>query len=349
VLNLTVKHGDLLDESADIIVSTANPALLMSGGVNGAILERGGADVQAELQAHLHSTGRKYVEPGTVVATQPGPLACRRILHAVSINALYESDSALIAQTLAYVFRAAADFGATTLAMPALATGYGPLSIEQFAIGLRSALLEFADSDWLHSAEIRLVLWREEDVASAREILEPAIAEIQQRNETDLNRGDPAPRVLGVSEIVLSVRDIPTMRDFYTRVMGFPFVTEACHENGADPDPTGEPTITFLKIAETNTPLGRDRHPQLLVLIDHKRHVFARSRLVGHDVTRSTLNHLAFEISPESCDSWQSKLTSLGLDPRPSAFPAFGAKALFIRDPEGNTLELICRDSATEW
>ncbi|MCB9858248.1 MAG: VOC family protein [Phycisphaerales bacterium] len=150
------------------------------------------------------------------------------------------------------------------------------------------------------------------------------------------------PPITTVAEVVLSVRDIPTMRDFYTRILGFPLFAEACHETGPEPDPDGEPTISFLTIAEIDTPLGRHGHPQLLVLIDHKRHVFARTRLVGHDVTRSTLNHLAFEIPPEGYDSWRKKLTDAGLNPQTSEFPALNARALFIKDPEGNTLELIC-------
>ena len=151
----------------------------------------------------------------------------------------------------------------------------------------------------------------------------------------------PSP-ITGVAEVVLSVRDIPTMRDFYSNVLGFKLHGEACHENGPEPDPGGVPTITFLTIVDIDSPLGRHGHPQLLVLIDHQRHVFARSRLVGHDVTRSTLNHLAFEIPPDSYGDWQRRLTDLGLEPTTSEFPNMNARALFIKDPEGNTLELIC-------
>ena len=107
-----------------------------------------------------------------------------------------------------------------------------------------------------------------------------------------------APAIRGVSEIVLSVADLPRMRTFYTDVMGFRLHGEYSMES-ATHDPDGEATITFLTITDVDTPLGRGGHPQMLVLIDHRRHVHARKRLVGHDVTRSTLNHLAFEIATE--------------------------------------------------
>lgn len=154
------------------------------------------------------------------------------------------------------------------------------------------------------------------------------------------------PPITGVAEVVLSVSDLPLMREFYQRVMGFDLLGESCHETGAEPDPDGEPTISFLTVTDVDTPLGRNGHPQLLVLIDHQRHVFARQRLVGHDVTRSTLNHLAFEIPPESYKAHFDRLERFGLNPSRSEFAAMRARAMFFKDPEGNTLELICHDPA---
>jgi catechol 2,3-dioxygenase len=151
-----------------------------------------------------------------------------------------------------------------------------------------------------------------------------------------------APPITGVAEIVLSVRDLPQMRDFYRSVLGFGVFSESCHESEAGPTDGGEPTICFLSIREIDTPLGRHGHPQLLALIDHRRHVFAKPRFDGHDVRRSTLNHLAFEIPPESYEAHNDRLIRFGLNPTYSEFPAMNAKAIFLKDPEGNTLELIC-------
>ncbi len=158
--------------------------------------------------------------------------------------------------------------------------------------------------------------------------------------------GIPAtPPITGVAEIALSVRDLTRMRDFYREVLGFQLLSEACHEHGPEPDPIGEPTIVFLTIRELDTPLGRHGHPQVLVLIDFQRHVFARERFDGHEPSRSTLNHLAFEIPPESWDYHQRRLDRLGLNPRPAVFRAMSARALFFDDPERNLVELICHDS----
>jgi catechol-2,3-dioxygenase len=150
------------------------------------------------------------------------------------------------------------------------------------------------------------------------------------------------PPITGVAEIVLSVADLPKMRTFYQEVLGFNLLSEACHETGPEPDPTGRPTITFLVINQLNTPLGRHGHPQLLALIDHSRHVSTKNRFRGHDPTRSTLNHLAFEIPPDTYDAHKARLESIGLEVRTAIFPAMKAKALFFDDPEQNLLELIC-------
>ena len=153
-----------------------------------------------------------------------------------------------------------------------------------------------------------------------------------------------APPITGVSEVVLSVADLPSMREFYSHVMGFRLHSEVSMETSI-PDPDGEPTITFLTICKTDTPLGRGGHPQMLALIDYRRHVLATERLIGHDVTRSTLNHLAFEIPPESFDEHSRRLKELGIDLSFSDFPALNARAMFFKDPEGNVLELICHST----
>ncbi|MGR3344012.1 MAG: VOC family protein [Paracoccaceae bacterium] len=154
------------------------------------------------------------------------------------------------------------------------------------------------------------------------------------------------PPITGVAEIVLSVRNLPLMRDFYREVLCFTLLNEACHDKGVEPTPDGTPTISFLTIKEVDTPLGTHGHPQLFVLIDFQRHIFTKARFTGHDPTKSTLNHLAFEIPPESYEVHKKRLETLGLTPRVAEFPSMAAKALFFNDPEGNVLELICHDQS---
>lgn len=139
--------------------------------------------------------------------------------------------------------------------------------------------------------------------------------------------------IRAIAEIVINVDDIDRARKFYETVLGFQLHSQY---------PAEDPTIIFLTIQTVDTPLSHNGHPQLFALIDPHRHAPAKARFQGLDVTRSSLNHLAFEIDTEAYASEKNRLETLGLTVREERFPHMQAKALFFRDPEGNTLELIC-------
>lgn len=139
--------------------------------------------------------------------------------------------------------------------------------------------------------------------------------------------------MLNIVEVVLNVDDLPKMRDFYTRVFDFPLHGESEHEDPEHPVRPGDPTICFLKVASSDTPLGRAVHPPFLVLIDYKRHAGAKNRFVKTDQKHSTLNHIAFEIAPKSYDPWLERFRSEGLEPFETVFENVQGKAIFVRDP----------------
>lgn len=145
---------------------------------------------------------------------------------------------------------------------------------------------------------------------------------------------------VGLAEVVLNVNDIVIMRDFYQQTFGFELLSEGNMES--PPNPEGIPTICFLEIQKSDTDLGRNGHPLLLALIDPLRHTFTNGRFSPPSFKSSTLNHLAFEITPDSYDHHLQRLEKLNLNPTKADFPNMQAKAIFFRDPEGNTLELIC-------
>jgi O-acetyl-ADP-ribose deacetylase (regulator of RNase III) len=133
---ITITVGDVLSLTGDVLISTANPWLNMSGGVNAAIGERGGGEIQAELHAYLKSQGKAAVPAGTVVRTSAGSLPFCHILHAVAIDPFYDSSSELVTQTMTTAFHRALELAATTIVTPTLGTGYGRLPMESFAKGL---------------------------------------------------------------------------------------------------------------------------------------------------------------------------------------------------------------------
>lgn len=136
-VQIVVKVGDLLEESADAILTTANPWLNMSGGVNGAIRMRGNPQIQEELHGWLAARGLKALPPASVVRTDPGNLSARHLLHGVAITAFYESSSDIVRQTVEAALARAVELDCVSVAMPMLATGYGPLKPPEFAAGLK--------------------------------------------------------------------------------------------------------------------------------------------------------------------------------------------------------------------
>jgi O-acetyl-ADP-ribose deacetylase (regulator of RNase III) len=178
-MDVEVLVGDVLDVPADVLISTANPWLQMTGGVNLKIILRPqGELVHEELQRHLRATGRRYVEPGTVVRTGPGSLSVKHILHAVSITPSYESSVELVAGTIVKALRQACELDARTVTIPALATGFGPLSMEEFAAALSRATAR----DWQPLQLLRVVLRQEEDANTVRAVLAGSRGPFSERN-----------------------------------------------------------------------------------------------------------------------------------------------------------------------
>jgi O-acetyl-ADP-ribose deacetylase (regulator of RNase III) len=167
-MKIDVRAGDVLDVPADVLVSTANPWLQMTGGVNLKIILRPqGELIYEELQDHLRATGQQHVAAGTVVRTGPGSLPVKHVLHAVSIDRSYDSSVRLVADTIVRALSQARELGARTVTLPALATGFGPLSMEEFATALCTAL----EQDWLALETLTVVLRRNDEAEIVRTAL----------------------------------------------------------------------------------------------------------------------------------------------------------------------------------
>jgi catechol 2,3-dioxygenase-like lactoylglutathione lyase family enzyme len=151
-------------------------------------------------------------------------------------------------------------------------------------------------------------------------------------------------KITGLAEVVLNVTDLNRSVDFYQTLMGFQLHSSVSLEE-TTPAPEGDPTIVFLTIRELDTPLGDGGHPQLLALIDYRRHVFTRRRMFALNISQSPLNHIAFEVSPSSLDAHAERLAACGIETTRMDFPSLNASAIYFSDPDGNTLELIANSS----
>jgi catechol 2,3-dioxygenase-like lactoylglutathione lyase family enzyme len=131
-----------------------------------------------------------------------------------------------------------------------------------------------------------------------------------------------ATRVRGVAEIVLSVHDMAAALGFYRDVLGLEQVS-----------PPERASPVFLRAGPPA--LGV---PQLIVLVQLPADAppFSRPR---------ALHHLALEVAPEEFDAEKDRLEGLGFSLRTGQHPIIPSRTLYLDDPEGNEVELICTAS----
>jgi len=112
----------------------------MSGGVNGELLHQGGMNMQKQLHGWLATQEKKFVQPGFVMEIGPQPFAFKCIVYTVAVDAFYASSVELVVTCLQRSFEVLYAKGCRSVAVPALATGYGRLSRHDFGIALRRCL-----------------------------------------------------------------------------------------------------------------------------------------------------------------------------------------------------------------
>ena len=120
-----------------------------------------------------------------------------------------------------------------------------------------------------------------------------------------------------LGEIALRVNDLPRMKRFYAETLGLRVLGESS-------------TAVFFAVAP-----GHAGHTQVLVL-------FARGIEVSAE--RSTVDHIAFSIDLEGYDSERQRLTALGLSVEVAQHDWVKWRSLYVHDPEGNEVELVCFD-----
>lgn len=109
--------GDLTAEEVDAIVNAANSMLAHGGGLAGAIVARGGEEIQQE------SSRLAPVAVGTAVATTAGRLPSRWVIHAVGPRWGEGDEEAKLRSAVRSSLEEAARLGARSVALPAISTG----------------------------------------------------------------------------------------------------------------------------------------------------------------------------------------------------------------------------------
>jgi catechol 2,3-dioxygenase-like lactoylglutathione lyase family enzyme len=128
-------------------------------------------------------------------------------------------------------------------------------------------------------------------------------------------------KIRGIAEIVLHVRDREASLTFYRDLLGLEVISP--------PDFQGP---VFLKAGEGNAGI-----PQMIVLVS----LPADSPPFQ---APSHLHHLALEVQPGEFDVFRERFESHALEIRTGQHPVIPSRTLYIDDPDGNEVEIICTD-----
>jgi catechol 2,3-dioxygenase-like lactoylglutathione lyase family enzyme len=125
------------------------------------------------------------------------------------------------------------------------------------------------------------------------------------------------PPILQTQETTLYASDLPAMDRFYTRVLGLRKVSDSAPRGMAFRVSPQSVLLIF------NPSLTRQPHPDV----------------PSHGATGP--GHCAFSIAHADLDAWRSHLTAHAVAiEREKTWPT-GAKSLYVRDPAGNSIELL--------
>lgn len=130
--------------------------------------------------------------------------------------------------------------------------------------------------------------------------------------------------IRGLGEIALRVKDLDTMQRFYADVVGLELLRRFDDS-------------VFFRIAD-----GYAGHTQILALFDRS----SRPGYSGVQSEKSTIDHIAFEIHLADFEKEKARLEGRGIPVKTAEHTWVHWRSIYIKDPEGNSVEWVCYDEA---
>ena len=157
---IEVCHGNMVDETTDVIVNTANSQLQHAGGLAKAISDAGGPVIQQTSNDYVRQYG--VVKPGHVACLPSGNLSCSVVMHAVGpiwkdggpnkANELYAAVSASLLDSDTHGYR--------SISIPAISAGIYGCPVEDCAEISIKAITDLLNGNCLKSiSHVRFVLF----------------------------------------------------------------------------------------------------------------------------------------------------------------------------------------------
>ena len=133
---IEVVQGDITEQEVDAIVNAANNHLWMGTGVAGAIVRRGGAGIEDE------AIRQGPINVSQAVVTGGGLLPAKHVIHAAVMGQNLRTDGDTIRQTTINALKLAEKLKLRSLALPALGTGVGSVTLGDCARMMVQAVRE---------------------------------------------------------------------------------------------------------------------------------------------------------------------------------------------------------------
>ena len=134
------------------------------------------------------------------------------------------------------------------------------------------------------------------------------------------------PRIKGLGEVSLIVKNLDMMQKFYEEVIGLDVIGR-------------EAGYVFFRIAD-----GYGGHSQNLALFAATELGSPADKSPEPNSEQTTLHHIALNIALDDYEAEKRRLEGLGLNVRADVHEWLHVRSLYFHDPEGNTLEFVCYD-----
>jgi catechol 2,3-dioxygenase len=130
--------------------------------------------------------------------------------------------------------------------------------------------------------------------------------------------------IRGLGEVAFRTERLGEMVEFYGTVLGLDRVDDPPFDDSA-----------FFRAGD-----GVGGHTQVLVLFDRS----GSSEYVPPEAERTPVDHVAFGIERSDFDAEAERLEGLGYDLDYAYHDWVGWRSLYLHDPDGNHVELVCHD-----
>ena len=158
-VRVEILQGDITEDDSDAIVNTTNERMQLLGtGVAGAILRKGGPEMQKICDA-LVSQGIQLQEGKVCDTPATGNLKCSKVFHIV----VPQNHKQMLGKTVAACLKRAEKLKLVSIAFPAIGTGILAYSLDEAAQGICSSIIAFGQkTNPEYVKRVRIIIFQKE-------------------------------------------------------------------------------------------------------------------------------------------------------------------------------------------